>query len=226
MAFLLVIDTALERGGVGLFRDGLSLGILVNDTQKDHAAFVQSAIDQLVRDVETSLALLDAVAVVDGPGSYTGLRVGLATAKGLCYALDKKLILVNTLNVMAAASIKSENIADCYYAPMIDARREDVFAGVYNHKRQLVSEQQALTIEPETFQSFSSEKKLVLSGSGAAKASKIIASDNVSLSEIQYTLDDVNEIAQEKFAISAFADVAYSEPNYLKAFYTTAKKVN
>ncbi|WP_447640571.1 MULTISPECIES: tRNA (adenosine(37)-N6)-threonylcarbamoyltransferase complex dimerization subunit type 1 TsaB [Chitinophagaceae] len=223
MAFLLIIDTALEQGSVGIFRGKDQLGILQNNTQKDHAAFVQTAITQLEKETATALNDLDAIAVVNGPGSYTGLRVGLATAKGLCYALDKKLILVNTLDIMAFASINTTEKKDCYYAPMIDARRDDVFTGIYNNDGKLVSEQQALTITPDSFLSFTTEKPLVLSGSGAKKAAAILPKEAIIATDICYQASEINTIAQEKFDEGDFADVAYSEPNYLKAFYSTAK---
>lgn len=223
MAVLLIIDTAMEQGGVGFFRKDVQLGTRQNASQKDHAAFVQTAIDELEQATQLPLEHIDAVAVVAGPGSYTGLRVGLATAKGLCYALDKKLILVNTLNVMAHAAIRVNNANDCYYAPMIDARRDDVFTGVYDNQAQLLLEQQALTITPDTFHQFSKEKKLALVGSGATKASRIITSDNIIVSESPYELSDINTIAQKNFDNKEFADVAYSEPDYLKAFHSTAK---
>ncbi|MFT4204527.1 MAG: tRNA (adenosine(37)-N6)-threonylcarbamoyltransferase complex dimerization subunit type 1 TsaB [Chitinophagaceae bacterium] len=225
MAFLLIIDTALEQGYVGFFRNGEALGTLKNGIQKDHAAFVQKAIDELETTTKTSLQDLDAIAVVAGPGSYTGLRVGLATAKGLCYALDKKLILVNTLDVMAQAAIHASNGKDNYYVPMIDARRDDVFTGIYGHTGNRLSTQEAVTVTAETFRSFSLDKALVLSGSGAKKAAKTMQSDNVHISNAQYDISDINHIAQEKYTDNAFADVAYSEPNYLKAFYSTAKTI-
>lgn len=224
MAFLLIIDTALEQGSVGIFRGKDQLGILQNNTQKDHAAFVQTAITQLEKETATALNDLDAIAVVNGPGSYTGLRVGLATAKGLCYALDKKLILVNTLDIMALASINATEKKDYYYAPMIDARRDDVFTGIYNNDGKLVAAQQALTITPDAFLSFTTERPLVLSGSGTKKAAAILQpKEAIIATDICYQASDINTIAQEKFDESDFADVAYSEPNYLKAFYSTAK---
>ena len=223
MAFLLTIDTAMERGSVGFFRSGEQLHILQNASPKDHAAFVQAAIADLAKATGTSLEGLDAIAVVAGPGSYTGVRVGLATAKGICYALDKKLILVNTLDVIARASILASGGKDYLYSPMIDARRDDVFTGVYDNRGAPVEQKKALTVTPDTFRSFLREKRLVLSGSGAAKAARIIDSDNVVVSDTIYEVGDINTIAQEKYGRKAFADVAYSEPDYLKAFYSTAK---
>ncbi len=226
MAFLLIIDTALEQGGVGFFQGDSQLGISQNANQKDHAAFVQTAIDNLEKETQTRLEDLDAVAVVAGPGSYTGLRVGLATAKGLCYALDKPLILINTLETMALADIRANNAQDHYYAPMIDARRDDVFTCIYNSQGEIVLAQQALTITPDSFLPFSEEKKLILLGSGASKASRILSRDHIAVSERVYELSDINRIAQEKFCKKDFSDIAYSEPNYLKAFYSTAKAIH
>lgn len=223
MATILIIDTALERGGVGLYQNHEALGVLYNESQRDHAGFVQPAIDQIMKNTGVALTDIDVVAVVAGPGSYTGLRVGLSTAKGLCYALDKQLILINTLDAMALASIKAMDGKNFYYVPMIDARREDVFTGLYDNQRQLEVSQQAMTLSAEAFQTFSSKKKMILSGSGASKASQIIKSDNILVLDTTYDLSDVCTIAEEEIALKNFADVAYSEPDYLKAFYSTAQ---
>ena len=223
MALILTIDTAMELGSVAIVQNNIILGKYENNSQKDHAAFVQTAIDDLVKQTKISLQSLDAIAVVNGPGSYTGLRVGLATAKGLCYALDKKLILLNTLDIMAAASIHHFQEADYYFAPMIDARREDVFMGIYNHKKELIQAQAAETLSPDSFKNWINNKKIVVNGSGAAKAATIVQDDRIIVWNESYSVEDILLLAQEFYNKQEFSDIAYSEPNYLKAFYTTAK---
>src|ERR1700754_982905 len=105
MALILNIDTATEHAGVCLSKDGQLLAIESNPDQKDHASFIQPAIQRILSVASCRLTSIDAIAVSNGPGSYTGLRVGLSTAKGLCYALDKPLILINTLEIIATAAI-------------------------------------------------------------------------------------------------------------------------
>src|SRR3954463_10682013 len=139
MSFILNIDTSIESAAVCIAENGTELHTISNSTKKDHATFLHNAIKNIIEITSIGLQSLDAIAVANGPGSYTGLRVGLATAKGLCYALNKPLILLNTLEVMAHAAIKEtfntrHSVADILYCPMIDARRMEVFTGIYNEQ--------------------------------------------------------------------------------------------
>jgi tRNA threonylcarbamoyladenosine biosynthesis protein TsaB len=132
MSLLLHIDTAVENASVCISKNGELIGIAENKNQKDHATWIQPAIQSLMKEAVYNLKELDAVAVSNGPGSYTGLRVGLATAKGLCFALNKPLITLSTLEVMtiAALNIPISNIN--YFCPLIDARRMEVFTAIYD----------------------------------------------------------------------------------------------
>ena len=123
MALILNIDTATEHASACLSKDGQLLAMESNPNQKDHASFIQPAIQRLMAAVNYELLAIDAIAVSNGPGSYTGLRVGLSTAKGLCYALNKPLILINTLEIIATAAIQHtvEASAGQLFCPMIDA---------------------------------------------------------------------------------------------------------
>src|SRR5205814_5136447 len=145
MALIFNIDTALEIASLGLAEDGIMIQSIENDQQKDHAAWIHVAIKNLFEKTGKTIDQLDAVAVSNGPGSYTGLRVGLSTAKGLCYALNIPLITVGTLQVMALNAVQAlaksdlqsadhggENeLGDILFCPMIDARRMEVFTAVY-----------------------------------------------------------------------------------------------
>ena len=132
MLLLLNIDTATEHASVCLSKDGIVLGLIESSEQKNHAAFVQPAIQQIINESDYTLADIDAVAATSGPGSYTGLRVGLASAKGICYALDKPLILVNTLETMAQSILYNYQSTNqpinqsTLLCPLIDARRMEV----------------------------------------------------------------------------------------------------
>ena len=132
MSYIINIDTATATAHVSIAQDGKLLQALQNESQKDHGAFVQTAIQQLLKAAALSFVDIDAIAVTAGPGSYTGLRVGLASAKGLCYALNKPLLTLNTLEVLTTAAKKfSNNQQGVLYCPMIDARRMEVFTALY-----------------------------------------------------------------------------------------------
>ncbi|MEP7258055.1 MAG: tRNA (adenosine(37)-N6)-threonylcarbamoyltransferase complex dimerization subunit type 1 TsaB, partial [Flavitalea sp.] len=140
MALIIAIDTAVDTAGVCLSADSQALGFLENERQKDHASWIHTAIRTLMNEAGFSMSKLNAVAVTAGPGSYTGLRVGMATAKGLCYALNIPLITENTLKVMAYAvkqeyqQTLTENEVPVLFCPMIDARRIEVFTALFNDK--------------------------------------------------------------------------------------------
>ena len=135
---ILNIDTATEEASVCLSQDGNVIHTLLNDSQKDHAAWIQVAINTLLQKEGYTMQQIQAVAVTHGPGSYTGLRVGMASAKGICFALQIPLITINTLQVMAFGAINqwrslAENMKlPLCFCPMIDARRMEVFTAVYN----------------------------------------------------------------------------------------------
>ncbi len=163
MALLLNIDTATENASICLSKDGNALRTMVNNQQRDHAAWIQPAIEQLLKEMQNTVKDLQGIAVTAGPGSYTGLRVGLATAKGLCFALNIPLITENTLRVMAyAATQQSFPNGDVYsikaglknptiLCPMIDARRMEVFTALYDLQLNIVEKPAALILEPDSF---------------------------------------------------------------------------
>ncbi len=218
MAFVLLIDTAAATAGIGFANSEDIIAQQTNEEQKDHAAFVQPAIRQLARLNNLSLQDVEAVAVVNGPGSYTGLRVGLASAKGLCYALNKPLILINTLEAMALATIELFPDETVLHCPLVDARRMEVFTAVYNNQLETVLAPQPLILTENSFQEFLN-RRVIFSGSGAIKMQTLINHFNGVFSQARYTLQQVNKLAQKACIIEQFADIAYSEPFYLKNFY-------
>ncbi|MEO7306266.1 MAG: tRNA (adenosine(37)-N6)-threonylcarbamoyltransferase complex dimerization subunit type 1 TsaB, partial [Ferruginibacter sp.] len=135
MSLILNIDTASEKAHVSFAKNGMIIQSISSESQKEHASFLQSAIEQLTKTTGIILKDIDAVAVTSGPGSYTGLRVGMASAKGLCYALKKPLITISSLEVLTASALElipgaGENVLLC---PMLDARRVEVFTAVYQN---------------------------------------------------------------------------------------------
>lgn len=219
MALILHIDTALEKASVGISRDGILLDELTSSIPNTHAAFVQSAIQDLMKLSGMGLDRLDAVAVVSGPGSYTGLRVGMASAKGICYALKKPLIGVCTLEIMTCAALALYPGFD-YYAPMIDARRMEVFTALYNARLEPRLAPAPVILSPDLFLDINSEQKILCFGSGSSKWEKDqILNKNISLADLNYNGIHLAQLCYAFYRRNNFIDLAYAEPLYLKDFY-------
>ena len=220
MALLLNIDTATELASVCISLDGNALSMLSNNQQKEHASFIHVAIQQAAKQANIHLADLHAVAVTIGPGSYTGLRVGLATAKGICYALNLPLITESTLKVMANAALAAGYDEEVLLCPMIDARRMEVFTAVYDQNLQELMKEQALVVDATNFDIFLTNKKVLFFGSGATKLEGIITHKNSLFKAVNYNASSLVSLAEQAFTEKRLADVAYAEPRYLKEFYT------
>jgi tRNA threonylcarbamoyladenosine biosynthesis protein TsaB len=163
LPIILNIDTATELASVCLSNNEQILAEKENAIQKEHASFIHLAIQQAVEQAGKSLKEIDAVAVTAGPGSYTGLRVGMATAKGLCYALSKPLIAINTLEVMTHGAITGQQntfTPDTLFCPMIDARRMEVFTSLYNSSLEDVLAPCALVLDSFFFKKWLEEGKI------------------------------------------------------------------
>lgn len=229
MPLILNIDTATEHASVSLSRNGSLLTLEANPHQKDHAAFIQPAIQQMMNAAGLPLPSIDAIAVSNGPGSYTGLRVGLATAKGLAYALDKPLILINTLEVMATAAIqhtaKTNDPKEFLFCPMIDARRMEVFTALYDYQLHTVQPPVAMILDEHSFGDTLQQHTIVFSGSGAKKFENVNENNKRVFINIQHDSSHMITIAENCYRLKTFADKAYSEPYYLKEFFTPASKL-
>ena len=225
MAMILNIDTATEFASVCLTENERLLALEVSCEQKNHASFLQPAIDKIRTDLNIDLTAIDAVAVTIGPGSYTGLRVGLASAKGLCFALNKPLIAVNTLEVMALHAIRkmkedNTNIKDFLFCPMIDARRMEVFMAVYTDQLVPFIEPSAMILTENSFSDIKN-RTLAFSGSVKNKLSDISNNKNFVFLTFQHNAYDLSIISKQRFDNKLFASLAYCEPLYLKEFYNT-----
>ena len=228
MHIILNIDTATELAHVSLSKGGVVLQSVFNDIQKDHAAFLQPAISQILENTGVLLKDIDAVAVTAGPGSYTGLRVGLASAKGICYALNKPLVLINTLEALTFSLINDRNrediSSDDWLCPMLDARRMEVYTAVYTKELDLVLAPLAMVLEEDSFAEMLMQKSMIFFGSGAAKWKAICKSNSAAFREISITPSAFSLLALKYFESGMFADLAMSQPQYLKEFHDTAKK--
>jgi tRNA threonylcarbamoyladenosine biosynthesis protein TsaB len=219
MALLLNIDTALETASVCLSENADVLISETNDRQQDHAAWLHAAIAGIFEKTGRSLKQLDAVAVTIGPGSYTGLRVGLSAAKGFCYALNIPLITVGTLEMMAYA-VKDE--VEGLLCPMIDARRMEVFYAVYDNQLTEIVKPAAMIIDEKSFNEFLFNQILIFSGSGSRKLQSILTHTNARFSQTIASAIHLSAIASKYLQLKKFADLAYVEPLYVKEFYSPA----
>ena len=230
MSLILHIDTATEFASVCLTENDSILDFVSNNTEKNHGSFLHIAIKKLFSDLNIPISNLDAIAVTNGPGSYTGLRVGLASAKGLCYALNLKLITLDTLEVMAKASIdeylmKKELNEDILFCPMIDARRMEVFTALYTQELVPVIKAKAKILDETSFADYLKSQTICFSGSGNPKFKELGSHKNAIFSNVQYSSKNMVELAQIKFNQQNFADLDYTKPNYGKDFFTTMKKI-
>jgi tRNA threonylcarbamoyladenosine biosynthesis protein TsaB len=221
MAYLLCIDTAQGTASVCLTNDEKIIGSLFNNEQKDHAAWLHQAIATLLAQQNLSIRAIDAIAVSNGPGSYTGLRVGLSAAKGLCYALNIPLLTISTLKMMAGA-IKDKTAG--LLCPLIDARRMEVYTAIYTKELNEVLPPAAMIIDENSFASFLSNEILIFTGSGMDKLKKNIDHPNAQFAETVFSAENLVPLAIQEFQASHFADLAYTEPFYIKEFYSPARK--
>jgi tRNA threonylcarbamoyladenosine biosynthesis protein TsaB len=223
MALILNIDTATETAGVCLARDGVSVRLLENREQKDHAAWIHVAIEEALKQTATDARAIDAIAVTIGPGSYTGLRVGLATAKGLCYALQKPLLAVGTLEMMSDAAVKQSKESWWLFCPMLDARRMEVFTAIYDSNFKELQSPTAMVLDERSFSSSLDQQPVLFFGSGSKKWESICTHPNAKFGEVKYSAENLASLSEARFGKMDFTDLAYSEPLYVKEFYTVKK---
>jgi tRNA threonylcarbamoyladenosine biosynthesis protein TsaB len=219
VSIILNIETATDVCSVAVSKNGSILSLKESLEGKSHAALLTTFISECIKDAGTTFKDLDAVAVSKGPGSYTGLRIGVATAKGICYGSNKPLIAVGTLKAMAALRLKNHPGDQRLAVPMIDARRMEVYTAAFDHQLTMVMDVDAVILDENSFDRIKSHiGGLVLFGDGIAKARHLF--------ENQFDIDDdsrasaegVAAIAHQMFDKQAFTDTAYFEPFYLKDF--------
>ncbi len=226
---MLFIDTATEKAIVALTIDQKMIGYKENEVANTHAVFVQVAIEEIMKEANFSLPNLDAIVVTLGPGSYTGLRVGLASAKGIAYALNKPLIGLSTLHLLAKHALYQipTLIANMQYSKVftaIDARRMEVFGAFFNHKEEALSNEEAIILDRAFFEQHTQEGPLVCIGSGNKKIKEAFSDLPLYFIDSHYTIKELMEMALTKFQKGQFEDLAYSAPTYIKEVYTIPAK--
>ncbi|HEY9221000.1 MAG TPA: tRNA (adenosine(37)-N6)-threonylcarbamoyltransferase complex dimerization subunit type 1 TsaB [Lutibacter sp.] len=216
MTYILNIETATKNCSVSISKEGKTIALKeLNDGNYSHAEKLHELIGQVVLEANIALSDLKAVAVSKGPGSYTGLRIGVSAAKGLCFALDIPLISVNTLQSLAL----SVTIDKGYKIPLLDARRMEVYSQVFNEKNEMIRAVYAEIIDADSFSEFLNAEKVYFFGDGAQKCKEIINHKNaVFIDEKFPSAKEMSVISYEKYLKNKFEDVAYFEPFYLKEF--------
>jgi len=223
MSLIINIDTATEVAHVSIAKDGVVLQQAFNANQMDHAGFLQVAVKDILNKADIDFAQIDAIAVTIGPGSYTGLRVGLASAKGLCYALNKPLITIGTLDVIAKSALisskKNSFKTNTLLCPMIDARRMEVFTAVFDQSLQTVLSACALVLDDNSFKELLEGYHIAFFGNGSKKWKEICHYPNSIFMDIDINPFAMSQLSKEKYDNKDFSDLAYTEPMYIKEFY-------
>ncbi len=214
---ILQINTALNEASISISRNGLLVQEVINRDQHEHAGFVQPAIKEICAAMDITMDQLNAVALMNGPGSYTGLRVGLSSAKGICFVLGIPLICINTLDWIAFGNITADTELIC---PMIDARRMEVFTGLYDRNMNTIVTASAMVLDAESFSSELLKQRIEFCGTGATKWKAITNNNNARFIDETHDATHFSRLAYNAFGKKQFADLKNTEPFYLKAFYS------
>ncbi|RLK03305.1 tRNA (adenosine(37)-N6)-threonylcarbamoyltransferase complex dimerization subunit type 1 TsaB [Tenacibaculum discolor] len=222
MATILHIETATKNCSVSVADKGELLAVQeLNDGNYSHAEKLHPFIQQVMQEAKLSFNDIDAVAVSKGPGSYTGLRIGVSAAKGLCFAFDKPLISIETLQSLAYKLSIEQGVI----IPMLDARRMEVYAAVYNSKHEQVRDIKAEVIDENSFQEYLSKGKVYFLGDGAEKCKEVITHENAVFIDGEFpSAKEMVKLSFDKYKKNDIEDVAYFEPFYLKDFVVTPEK--
>ncbi|MCG8577561.1 MAG: tRNA (adenosine(37)-N6)-threonylcarbamoyltransferase complex dimerization subunit type 1 TsaB [Flavobacteriales bacterium] len=217
MTLILNIETATKVCSVSVTKDGDELAVKDFHSENfTHSENLNLFIQELFNQLEYTLNDLDAIAVSSGPGSYTGLRIGTSSAKGLCYGLNIPLIAIDSLKSLAARINEEEVDLIC---PMFDARRMEVYCAIYQKDLSVFQEVEAKVIDETSFLDLLEEHKILFIGPGSEKVQEVINHPNAIFnSEIPVSASGMNQLSYAKFQQESFEDVAYFEPNYLKDF--------
>ena len=214
MSYLLNIDTSSDKTYVSISKNGTLLKKVI-DYSKNNTLSIHRSIDDLLKETHIPIRTLAAIAVAEGPGSYTGLRVGMSTAKGLAYSLNIPLITINSLLLLAIASERKEE--NLLYCPMIDARRMEVFTALYNNSFDIIIPPVNMVLDENSLSQYS-DTRIVFSGKGSIKIAELytgMAFFNYD-PELHYKFCNMS---YQKYYKGEFSDLIYTEPLYIKPFY-------
>ena len=230
MALILCIETGTDICSVGLSRDGELISLRESDEGRDHAKRVGVFVDELLRENDVAPDELDAIAVGMGPGSYTGLRIGVSFAKGMCYGLQIPLVAVGSLDALAQVAIEDneagildvDNWDGAVLCPMVDARRMEVYTRLFDAKGEALSEVSAEIVTEESFAEWRKDRQLVIFGNGAAKCREVLP--DATYVNITPSARGLARLAEQRLQEGKTEDIAYFEPFYLKDFIVIPSK--
>ncbi|MDR1984820.1 MAG: tRNA (adenosine(37)-N6)-threonylcarbamoyltransferase complex dimerization subunit type 1 TsaB [Prevotellaceae bacterium] len=227
MPKILNIETGTSICSVALSQGRRIIALRESDGDIAHAVKLSTFIDEIMNEEHLQIADLDAIAISEGPGSYTGMRIGVSTAKGLCFGANKPLIAVGSLQSLTKLAIeKTKPELEILMCPMIDARRMEVYTALFDNSANMINQISAQIVNENTYSELLKTHKIMFFGNGAEKCKSVINSTNAIFVDIKASAKGMIDIASEKFAKSDFVDIAYFEPLYLKDFVVTKSKKN
>lgn len=232
MALILSIETGTDICSVALANDGELMALRESDEGRDHAKKVALFVDELLRETGVQPSDIDAIAVGKGPGSYTGLRIGVSFAKGMCYALGIPLIAIGSLDALTEVAredfeagildVEEGDWAQAKLCPMVDARRMEVYAQVFDVEGKPESDVVAEVVTEESFNEWRAKGKFVIFGNGAKKCAEVLP--DAIIESVVPSARGIVRLAEEAFNAGKFEDLAYFEPFYLKDFIVIPSK--
>jgi len=226
MSVILQLETSTEVCSVAISRDGKLLAIYESQVHNSHSEVITTLIEKCLTESGLTVDQVNAVAISDGPGSYTSLRVGTATAKGLCYGLGIPLIAIDSLQILAAGVNQVEIEPNDVIIPMIDARRMEVYTSVFNKHLEKILDTQALILDENSLVTLTSAKTVHLCGTGTTKFIETYPSSSLRLHHLQTSADYMSTLALKKYQTKEIVDTAYYVPNYFKAPNITKSNKN
>jgi tRNA threonylcarbamoyladenosine biosynthesis protein TsaB len=220
MTHILSLESSTDVCSVALHENGILLRKIVIEQPQSHAEKLAPSIKQIFEEASLSISHLSAVAISSGPGSYTGLRIGASTAKGICYALDVPLIAIPTLNLLAYQALKEiHSKGEILLCPMIDARRMEVYTEIYNSRLEVVNAVKAMIVTPNSLGELLAGQRVFFFGNGSAKCRGVIDYENATfLDGIVPSAAFLGEMAFSRFEAQQFEDLEKFKPFYLKDF--------
>lgn len=220
MANILLLETATPVCSVVLAEDGKNIAHRESSEQNAHSSCLSVFIDEVMKEAGVDFRSLDAVCISSGPGSYTGLRIGTSTAKGLCYALGKPLLAIETLQAMANWFLQKNPDYQGFVCPMIDARRMEVYTAMFDSNGNRLTPTTAEIIDGDSFADFLVKDRVAFFGDGAEKTKTLLSGNVNAVYDIPFEIsaEGLSVDAEKKMQDSEFEDVAYFEPFYLKDF--------
>jgi tRNA threonylcarbamoyladenosine biosynthesis protein TsaB len=222
MGLILNLETSSEMCSVCIAKDGEVLAIEETDEQFSHTRKTTVFIQDILDEAELGIKAIDAIGISHGPGSYTGLRVAAATAKGICYGLKIPLVAIPTLEAIAYHTRKS--FPGMYYAPMIDARRMEVYACVFNQEMEMIRETNNIILDDQNIKYLKFKESIIACGTGVEKAEKILKENGISTYPFRLSASFLAELSEKRYQNQIFENILAYEPLYFKAPKVTKSK--